>query len=308
MNITITGATGFIGRRLIERLARDRHQLHALSRRTNVKFGDTAVWISKWDPMTEEPPEESLANADAIVHLAGEPVAQRWTAEAKKKILESRVQGTRRLVQALSTQSRRPAALICASAIGIYGSRGDQILTESSAPAGDYLAEVCKEWENQAGLAESLGIRVARIRIGVVLGTGGGALEKMLPPFKAFVGGKIGSGKQWMSWIHVDDLVGIICHALANPMSGVFNGTAPNPVTNSDFTAKLAAALGRPALFPVPAFALKIMFGEMAGMLLGSQRVLPRATEAAGYPFQYPELGEALRDILRGGSGPLPRF
>src|SRR5258707_370917 len=172
MNITITGATGFIGRRLIERLARDRHQLHALSRRTNVKFGDTAVWISKWDPMTEEPPDESLVNADAIVHLAGEPVAQRWTADAKKKILESRVQGTRRLVQALSTRSRRPAALVCASAIGIYGSQGDQILTESAMPGGDYLAEVCKEWEKEAGLAESLGIRVARIRIGIVLGTG----------------------------------------------------------------------------------------------------------------------------------------
>ena len=211
-------------------------------------------------------------------------------------------------MQALSTQSRRPAALVCASAIGIYGSRGDQVLTESSSPGDDFLAEVCKEWEKQAALAESLGIRLARIRIGVVLGKGGGALEKMLPPFKAFVGGKIGSGKQWISWIHVDDLVGIICHALANPMSGVFNGTAPSPVTNSDFTAKLAAAVGRPALFPVPAFALKIMFGEMAGMLLGSQRVLPRATEAAGYQFQYPELAPALRDILSGSSGPLPRF
>jgi uncharacterized protein (TIGR01777 family) len=298
MNITITGATGFIGRRLIDRLARDRHQLHALSRRTNVKFGETAVWISKWDPMAEEPPEESVANADAIVHLAGEPVAQRWTPEVKKKILESRVQGTRRLVQALSTQKRRPAALICASAIGIYGSRSDEILTESSAQADDFLAEVCKEWETQAQLAESLGIRVARIRIGIVLGKGGGALEKMLPPFKAFVGGRIGSGKQWMSWIHVDDLVGIIHHALTNPMSGAFNGAAPNPVTNADFTTTLAAALGRPAIFPVPGFALKLMFGEMASMLLGSQRVLPRATEAAGYKFQYPELAAALRSIL----------
>jgi len=298
MNITITGATGFIGRRLIQRLARDRHQLHALSRRTNVKFGETAVWISKWDPMTEEPPEESIANADAIVHLAGEPVAQRWTPEAKQKILESRVQGTRRLVQALSTQKRRPAALICASAIGIYGSRGDEILTESSALGDDFLAEVCKEWEKQAQLAESLGIRVARIRIGIVLGKGGGALEKMLPPFKAFVGGRIGSGKQWMSWIHVDDLVGTIHHALTNPMSGIFNGAAPNPERNSDFTAKLAAALGRPAIFPVPGFALRVIFGEMAGILLGSQRVLPRATEATGYKFQYPELGAALQSIL----------
>jgi uncharacterized protein (TIGR01777 family) len=298
MNITITGATGLIGRRLVARLGREPHQIHALSRHTNIKFGDTAVWVSKWDPMTEEPPEESLVNADAIVHLAGEPVAQRWTPEAKTKILESRVQGTRRLVQALSTQKHRPAALVCASAIGIYGSRGDEVLTESSTLAGDFLAEVCKEWEEQARLAESLGIRVARIRTGIVLGKGGGALEKMLPPFKAFVGGKIGSGKQWMSWIHIDDLVGIICHALTNPMSGVFNGTAPNPVTNSDFTAKLAGALGRPALFPVPALALKAMFGEMAGMLLGSQRVLPRATEAAGYKFQYPELAPALGDIL----------
>jgi uncharacterized protein (TIGR01777 family) len=298
MNITITGATGFIGRRLIERLSRDRHQLHALSRRTNVKFGETAVWISKWDPMAEEPPEESIANADAIVHLAGEPVAQRWTPEVKKKILESRVQGTRRLVQALSTQKRRPAALICASAIGIYGSRGDEILTESSALADDYLAEVCKEWEAQAQLAESLGIRVVRVRIGIVLGKGGGALEKMLPPFKAFVGGRIGSGKQWMSWIHIDDLVGIIHHALTNPMSAAFNGTAPNPVTNADFTAALAAALGRPAIFPVPGVALKLMFGEMASVLLGSQRVLPRATEAAGYKFQYRELAAALRSIL----------
>src|SRR6266704_1226267 len=150
MNITITGATGFIGRRLIARLASDRHQLHALSRRTNVTFGDTAVWISKWDPMTEEPPEESLANADAIVHLAGEPVAQRWTAEAKQKILESRVQGTRRLVQALSKQPRKPSVLVCASAVGIYGSRGDEILTESSTLGGDYLAEVCKAWEKEA--------------------------------------------------------------------------------------------------------------------------------------------------------------
>jgi hypothetical protein len=298
MNITLTGATGFIGRRLIARLATEPHQLHALSRHTNIKFGDTAVWITKWDPTAEDPPPESVANADAIVHLAGEPVAQRWTPEAKRKIRESRVESTQRLVRALSTQPRKPSILVCASAVGIYGSRGDEVLTESSAPGNDYLAEVCQEWENQARAAESLGVRVARIRTGIVLGKGGGALEKMLPPFKAFVGGRIGSGKQWMSWIHLDDLVGIICHALTNPMSGAFNGTAPSPVTNSDFTSELGRALGRPALFPVPGFALKAMFGEMAEMLLGGQRVLPRATEAAGYRFQYPQLGPALRNIL----------
>jgi uncharacterized protein (TIGR01777 family) len=304
MNITITGATGFIGRRLIEILANEpgnvRHQLHALSRRTNIRFGETAVWISKWDPMTEDPPAESLANADAIVHLAGEQVAQRWTPEAKARIRESRVRSAQRLVGALAKLPRRPSTLVCASAIGIYGSRGDEILTETSAPGNDYLAEVCRAWEEQAVAAEKLGIRVARIRIGVVLGRGGGALQKMLPPFRAFVGGKIGSGKQWMSWIHLDDMVGILRHAIMNPMSGVFNATAPNPVTNEQFTAELAKALSRPALFPVPGFALKAMFGEMSEILLGGQRVLPRATEAAGYRFQYPGLAEALRKILAG--------
>ena len=304
MNITITGATGFIGRRLIELLASETgpgapHQIHVLSRRTNVRFGETAVWISKWDPMTEDPPAESLANADAIVHLAGEPVAQRWTPEAKTKIRESRVRSTERLVRALGQQGRRPAVLVCASAIGIYGSRGDEILTEMSAPGNDYLAEVCRAWEEQATAAEKLGMRVARIRIGVVLGKRGGALEKMLPPFRAFVGGRIGSGKQWMSWIHLDDMAGILRHAISNPISGAFNATAPNPVTNAQFTAELAKALGRPAIFPAPGFALKAMFGEMAEMLLGGQRVLPRATETTGYRFQYPGLAEALRNIIR---------
>ena len=298
MNITITGATGFIGRQLIERLGKEPHQLHALSRSTNTNFGDTAVWISKWDPMVEDPPPESLANADAIVHLVGEPVAQRWTPEAKIKIRESRVRSTERLVNALAKQPRRPAVLVCGSAIGIYGPRGDEILTEDSTPGNDFLADVCQDWEKQAMKAESLGIRVARIRTGVVLGKVGGALEKMLPPFKMFVGGRIGSGKQWMSWIHLDDLVGIIHHALVNSMNGAFNGTAPNPVTNAAFTSELAGALGRPAIFPVPGFALKAMFGEMAEMLLGGQRVLPKATEGAGYRFQHPELGPALRTIL----------
>lgn len=300
MNITITGATGFIGRRLIDALSREPHQLHSLSRRTNVRFGDRAVWISRWDSTAEDPPAESLANADAIVHLAGEPVARRWTPAAKAKIRESRVRGTERLVRAIEKQPRRPAALVCASAVGIYGSRGDEILTESSEPGNDFLAQVCREWEERAMAAEALGMRVARIRIGVVLGKGGSALEKMLPPFRACVGGRIGSGKQWMSWIHIDDLVGILRYALTHPMSGAFNATAPNPVTNARFTSELAKALGRPALFPVPGFALKVGFGEMAEILLGGQRVLPQAAEAAGYRFQFPDLADALRDILSG--------
>ncbi len=298
MNITITGATGFIGRRLIERLGPGDHQLHVLSRHTNIRFGDTAVWIGKWDPLTEDPPRESLINADAIVDLAGEPVAQRWTPEAKIRIRQSRVESTKRLAKALAAQKQRPKVFVCSSAIGIYGSRGDETLTESSSLGSDFLADLCKEWEAQADAVESLGVRVVKVRTGVVLGKGGGALEKMLPPFKAFVGGRLGSGKQWMSWIHLDDVVGILCHALANPMSGVFNGTAPNPVTNAGFTAALGKALGRPALFPVPGFALKAMYGEMAELLLGGQRVLPRATEAAGYRFQFPDLEAALRDIV----------
>jgi uncharacterized protein (TIGR01777 family) len=298
MNITITGATGFIGRRVIARLGREPHQLHALSRRTNVKFGDTAVWVSKWDPLTDAPPPESLANADAVVHLAGEPVAQRWTPEVKTKIRESRLRGTESLVRAIASQPRRPAVLVSASAIGIYGPHGDEILTESSEVGHGFLPEVCKEWERQATAAEALGVRVAKIRIGIVLGKEGGALEKMLPAFKAFVGGRLGSGKQWMSWVHADDVVGIIYHALMNPISGVFNATAPNPVTNERFTAELGRSLGRPAVFPVPGFVLKGVLGETADVLLKGQRVVPKATQAAGYRFQYPDLAGALRNIV----------
>jgi len=285
MNVTITGATGFIGRRLAEVLQQNGHQVRPLSR-------------TEWNVTAAEPPAQSLVKADAIVHLAGEPVAQRWTLEAKRKILDSRVRGTHNIVTALSTLSRRPQVMVCASAIGIYGERGDELLTESSPAGSGFLADVCKEWEQQADLAASLGMRVVKLRTGIVLGKNGGALQKMLPPFRAFVGGKIGSGRQWMSWIHLDDLVGVIRHAIEHPLNGVVNGTAPNPATNSQFTGELAVALRRPALFPVPAFALKAMFGEMSEMLLSSQRVLPKAAESSGYRFQFPQLGEALRDLL----------
>ena len=297
MHITISGASGFIGRRLMKSLLAGGHSLRVLSRHagTNLPPG---VQLSVWDSTRGEPPEESLAEADAVIHLAGEPVSQRWTEETKRKIRSSRVDGTRHLVQALSTLSRRPAALISSSAIGIYGSRGDSVLTEASAPGSGFLAEVCKEWETQADLAQALGIRVAKIRTGVVLGTQGGALAKMLPPFKLGLGGPVGSGKQWMSWIHLDDLVGIIRHTVENPVEGAVNGTAPAPVTNAEFTKALADALHRPAFFPVPAFALKLVFGEMAGLLLASQRVLPQAAESTGYQFQYREIGAALKSIL----------
>lgn len=284
MNITITGATGFIGRYLVQSLSRDGHSVRALSR-------------AAWDIFAGEPPAESLAGADAVIHLAGVPVAQRWTRSAKKKILDSRVVGTHHLVTALSTLSQRPEVLVCASAIGIYGDRGDEILTEASPIGQGFLADVCNRWESEADLAESLGIRVVKLRIGIALGRKGGALEKMLPPFRAFLGGRLGAGSQWMSWVHVADIVGIIRHAIDQSVHGAINATAPNPVRNIEFTHQLGTALHRPAIFPVPAMALKVLFGEMSEVLLASQRVLPKVAESAGYRFEFPELGAALRDL-----------
>ena len=297
MTIAITGASGFIGRRLMKALASGDHKLRVLSRHagTNLPPG---VQLYVWDAMKGQPPEESLDGVDAVVHLAGEPIAQRWSDDVKQKIRESRATGTRNLVQALSTASRRPAALVCGSAIGYYGSRGDEVLTESSAPGSGFIAEVCVGWEKEADLAESLGIRVVKLRTGLVLGSNGGALAKMVPPFKAGMGGKMGHGDQWMSWVHIDDLVGIVQHVIENPVRGPVNGTSPNPVTNADFTKALGHSLSRPAVFPMPAFTLKFMFGEMSEVMLASQRVLPKAAEAAGYTFRYPVLEAALANIL----------
>lgn len=286
MNITVTGATGFIGRHLVESLARDRHSVRALSR-------------AAWDVLAGEPPAESLTGADAVVHLAGSPVSQRWTPWTRKEIRASRVQGTHHLITAFSTMKQRPMVLVCASAIGIYGDRGDEVLTEDSPVGGGFLADVCRDWEREADLADSLGVRVVKLRFGIVLGRKGGALEKMLPPFRAFLGGRLGSGAQWMSWIHVDDIVGLIRRALGTPMCGVVNATAPNPVRNTEFTQVLAAVLHRPALFPVPAPALRALFGDMSSILLGSQRVLPKAAASAGYTFAFPELAPALADLSR---------
>jgi uncharacterized protein len=286
MNITVTGATGFIGRYLVQALARDGHSVRALSRQA-------------WDIFAGEPPAESLTGADAVVHLAGTPVAQRWTKRAREEIRGSRVTGTHHLVTALSTLPQRPEALVCASAIGIYGDRGDEVLTEASPLGGGFLPDVCRAWEREADLAESLGVRVVKLRFGIALGRKGGALEKMLPPFRAFVGGKMGTGSQWMSWIHIADIVGLIRHALESPLNGVVNATAPNPARNRDFARALGAALHRPAIFPVPALALQILLGEMAEVLLASQYVLPKAAEAAGYRFAFPELGAALVDLSR---------
>jgi uncharacterized protein (TIGR01777 family) len=300
MNVTLTGATGFMGARVVATLLASGHKLQILGRKRSPRLPES-VLFSAWDAASEPPPE-SLAGADAIIHLAGEPVAQRWTSEAKARIRNSRVEGTRRLVNALSLQARRPAVLVCASAIGIYGSRGDEILTETSPAGRGFLADVVTDWESAAAAAESLGVRVVSLRIGMVLGRGG-ALAKMLPPFRLGLGGPLGSGRQWISWIHIEDVVALIMFAMENAAArGPINATSPDPVTNRQFTRELAAVLHRPAIFPAPAFALKIAFGEMASLLFDSARVLPQAAEAAGFRFRYPDLRPALEEVLASGN------
>ena len=297
MNITITGASGLIGRRLLKNLAAAGHALTVVSRHagTNVPPG---VGVVAWDPMKGPAPEEGVRSANTVIHLAGEPVAQRWNESSKRRIRESRVVSTRNLVQALAKLRNTPQTLICASAVGYYGSRGDEELREDSAPGDSYLAEVCVAWEKEALAAEAFGMRVVRVRTGVVLDPSGGALRSMLTPFRMGVGGKLGDGKQWMSWIHLADLAAMYQFAVENPVSGALNGVAPVPVSNADFTQNLARVLHRPAMFPVPVFGLKLLFGEMSEILLASQRVLPAAAEAAGFKFRFPELGGALGDLL----------
>lgn len=241
-------------------------------------------------------PPDALAGVNAVIHLAGEPVAQRWTASARDKILRSRVEGTQTLVAAMRAQP--PQVLISASAVGYYGSRGDEILIESAPPAQDFLGRVATAWEEAAQVAEPLGVRVARIRIGMVLGKGGGALARMLLPFRLGVGGRLGSGKQWMSWIHIDDLIRLIVFLMKeSTVRGVFNATSPFPVTNREFTRALAEAVHRPAIIPVPAFALRLALGEMAEVLLASQRAIPDAAQRAGFVFEHPDIFTALAQV-----------
>lgn len=276
MKIAITGASGFIGRRVIERLRE--HEFQAASLRGEVR-------------------SKNFEGCGAVIHLAGEPVAQRWTKAAKEKIRSSRIDGTRKLVEAM--KANPPATLISASAIGYYGSRGDELLTEESSAGNDFLGQIAEGWEREAMKAEAFGVRVVRLRIAMVLGRGGGALAKMIPPFKLGVGGRIGSGEQWMSWIHVDDLVSLIGFVLEHPeMSGAVNGSAPKPVRNAEFTRELAKALHRPAILPVPKVALKILFGEMSQVITASQRVMPEAALRAGFSFRYPTLRAALAEAV----------
>ena len=298
MKIVITGASGFIGRRLLKTLAQGGHSLHVLSRHqgTNLPPG---VRLSSWDLMKGPPPEEGLRDADGVIHLAGEPVAQRWSEDAKGRIRESRVMGTRNLVEGISRLAGKPAVLISASATGYYGTRGDEALTEQAPAGSGFLAETCVEWEREAMAAEALGVRAAVIRTGMALDPRGGALQKLLPPFRMGVGGRLGTGRQWIPWIHLDDLANLYAFALDNPVRGALNGTAPNPVTNADFTRALAAAVHRPAILPIPAFAMGMLYGEMAQILFDSQRVVPNVAENMGFRFRFPQLQGALADLLK---------
>lgn len=297
MKCVISGGTGFIGRRIVDRLLRDEHYVGVWSRRPG-KEKRAAVASFTWDPLQGEPPAESLNAMDAVIHLAGEPVAQRWNAEVKRRIRDSRVFGTRSLVDAISRVRHKPRVLVCASAIGYYGDRGDEVLTESSSPGSGFLADVCRGWEAEADRAAEFGLRVVKLRIGFVLGKGGGALAQMVPAFRMFAGGRLGSGKQWMPWIHVGDVAEMFAHAVENDIAGVWNATAPNPVTNADFTREMGKALHRPAVFPVPPFALKLAFGELGQHMLDSSRVVPEAPLKAGFRFRHAELSPALRDII----------
>jgi uncharacterized protein (TIGR01777 family) len=302
MNILITGATGFVGRRLCEMLHQAGHTVRALSR-DSVAAKQRVPHLKEvfpWNPLQELPPLRAFEGCDAVINLAGESIAGRWTAPKKQLIRDSRVLGTKNLVNALAQLSSRLKVLISASAIGYYGDRGEETLTEDAAPGSDFLAQVCRDWENEALKAESLGMRVVRLRIGLVLGRGGGTLQALLPLFCVGLGGPLGSGRQWWSWIHRDDLCRLIVQILANEnVSGPINATAPQPVRQKEFAQVLGRVLRRPAFLPTPAFALKIALGEFADGILASQRALPRRAQEMGYRFQFEELEGALREILQ---------
>jgi uncharacterized protein (TIGR01777 family) len=302
MRVTLTGATGLIGTTLVAALVGDGAEVTVLSRnpgRATARLGVPAVG---WNPLNEPAPRQALEGRDAVVHLAGENVAQRWSASAKRAIGESRTIGTRHLVEGLSecgSEGGRPAVLVSASAIGYYGAHGEEPLDEEALPGSDFLAQVCVAWEAQARAALQLGMRAVQVRTGVVLDPRGGALAKMLPPFRMGVGGPVAGGRQYVSWIHVDDLVGLIRAALSDGRwLGPVNGTAPEPVTNRELSHALGRALHRPARLPVPGAALGLLYGEMAQIVTAGARVLPAKPLMLGYEFRHPHLDEALGAAL----------
>ena len=292
VQIAISGSHGFIGSEVMKSLQGAGHQVTPIVRAKSAVENGIA-----WNAETGYVDAARLEGIDALVHLAGESIQGRWTPKKKARIRESRTKGTRVLCETLAQLEKPPRVLACASAIGYYGDRGDELLREESEPGGGFLPDVAQEWEAATEPAVQKGIRVVNLRTGVVLGSGGGALAQMLPPFKMGVGGRVGSGRQYMSWVALDDVVGAVEHALATEsLQGPVNVVAPNPVRNIEFTKTLGRVLSRPTIFPLPAFVVKLVFGEMGeNLLLGSQRVEPARLMASGYAFRYPELAAALQ-------------
>jgi len=303
--VLITGGTGLVGRRLAASLLASGTEVVLLSRdadaaRAKVPGADAHAWAPEEGP----PPAEAFAGVDGVVNLAGEPVDGRWTAVKKGRIRESRVAGTANLVTAIQRlpEEARPRVLVTASAIGYYGDTGDDAKGEDASPADEFLSEVCAAWEAAAKGAEALGVRVVALRIGLVLDPHGGALGKMLPLWKAGLGGPMGGGRQWVAWIHRDDLTDLIRFALESDVAGTLNATSPNPVRQAEFAKTLGAAVNRPAFLPAPGFALKVALGEFSVEVLGSRRVVPNRTLSAGFTFAFPTLEGALADLLSSGS------
>ena len=307
MKVAISGASGFVGSSLVPFLQRGSHETTSLVRMKSARSrrlgtqGQAGRGEVRWDPESGSIDLAGLEGHDAVIHLAGENIAGgRWTKSRKERILKSRSQGTRLLAESLAKLAHPPRVLISVSGVNYYGDRGDTILTEDSPSGEGFLSEVCRQWEAATKPASERGIRVVILRNGVVLGKGGGILGKMLPPFRMGVGGKVGSGKQYYSWIAMEDLLGIMEYAMKNErLRGPANAVAPNPVTNQEFTRTLGKVLSRPTIFPLPTVAAKLAFGEMADeMLLASARVVPAKLQAAGYAFRFPDLEGALRHLL----------
>jgi uncharacterized protein (TIGR01777 family) len=301
MRVTLTGATGGIGRGLAEALVSRGDEVTALTRSPDRAAGrlPRGVIAVGWDPVAGRAPADALAGRDAVVNLAGENVAQRWTSEVKQRIRASRELGTRNLVEGLRIAEPRPAALISGSASGYYGGHGDERIGEDAPAGDDFLAAVSVAWEREALEAEGLGMRVAIVRTGIVLDADSGALATMLTPFKLGVGGPVAGGGQYMPWIHRDDELGLLLAALDNPaFSGPVNGSAPEPATNRDFSRALGRALHRPAFAPIPAAAIKLLYGDMAQIVVKGVRMVPGRAGELGYTFRHPDLDEALRSTL----------
>lgn len=303
MRALVSGATGFIGASLVAKLAETARPA-VLTRdpeSAGRALGQAMGAPHPWEPEQGPPPAAALDGVEAVFHLAGETVTGRWNPEKKRKIHDSRQKGTAFLAQAIASlpSGARPRVLVCASGIGYYGDRGDDEIDESTPAGKDFLAEVCRDWEQAADAARQAGVRVVHARIGVALGTAGGALQAMLTPFRMGVGGRLGSGKQWMPWIHRDDVVSLLLHAADDgTLVGPMNTVSPHPARNADFTRALAKAVHRPAFLPTPGFALKLILGEFASAVLGSQRALPKAALASGYRFHFPDLDGALAAAL----------